>query len=45
MGYGMGNLEIVQHDGRGHLSFEERPYVVMNDSAYVDLGSFDKPLP
>ena len=44
MGYGMGNLEIVQHDGNGHLSFEERPYVVMNDQAFVDLGSFEKPL-
>jgi len=44
MGYGMGNLEIVQHDGNGHLRFEERPYVVMNDRAFVDLGSFEKPL-
>jgi len=38
MGYGMGNLEIVRHDGEGNLVFESRPYVVMNDSAYVDLG-------
>lgn len=45
MGYGMGNLEIVQHDGKGHLSFEERPYVVMTDRAFVDLGRFEKPLP
>lgn len=45
MGYGMGNLEIVQHDGQGHLSFEERPYVVMKDQAFVDLGRFEKPLP
>lgn len=38
MGYGMGSLQIVEHDGNGKLSFEERPYVVMVDSAYVELG-------
>ena len=25
-------------DGKGKLSFEDRPYVIMNDQAYVDLG-------
>jgi tetratricopeptide (TPR) repeat protein len=40
MGYGMGKLEIVAHDGRGALSFEERPFVVMNDRAFVDLGTY-----
>ena len=44
MGYGMGKLEVIQHDGRGGLKFEERPYVVMNDRAFVDLGTIDKPL-
>ena len=39
MGYGMGKLEIVDHDGKGGLSFEERPYVVMKDHAFVDLGT------
>ena len=38
MGYGMGKLQIVRHDGKGGLSLEDRPFVVMNDSAYVDLG-------
>ena len=38
MGYGMGSLQIIQHDGKGGLSFEDRPYVVMTDRAYVDLG-------
>jgi len=38
MGYGMGKLEIIDHDGNGNLTFEERPYLVMVDSAYVDLG-------
>jgi tetratricopeptide (TPR) repeat protein len=40
MGYGMGLLQIVRHDGKGKLAFEDRPYVIMNDHAYVDLGSY-----
>jgi tetratricopeptide (TPR) repeat protein len=43
MGYGMGKLEVLEHDGKGHIEFEERPFVVMVDRAYVDLGSVDKP--
>jgi len=39
MGYGMGKLEVIRHDGRGGLTFEERPFVVMVDQAYVDLGT------
>jgi tetratricopeptide (TPR) repeat protein len=44
MGYGMGQLEILQHDGQGDLMFEERPYIVMQDGAYVDLGIVEQPL-
>jgi len=40
MGYGMGKVQIVEHDGSGKLSFDERPFVVMVDRAFVDLGSF-----
>ena len=43
MGYGMGKLQIIEHDGQGDLPFEERPFVVMNDGAYVDLGSVATP--
>jgi hypothetical protein len=39
MGYGMGKLEIIDHDGRGGLMFEERPFVVMVDHAFVELGT------
>jgi hypothetical protein len=39
MGYGMGKLEIIDHDGRGGLTFEEREFVVMADHAFVDLGT------
>jgi hypothetical protein len=45
MGYGMGKLEVIDHDGQGHVSFEERPFVVMKDRAFVDLGSVEKPKP
>ncbi len=38
MGYGMGKVEILKHDGKGTFRFEERPFVVMNDQAYVNLG-------
>lgn len=41
MGYGMGKLEIIDHDGKGALKFIERPYVVMVDRAYLDLGTVD----
>jgi hypothetical protein len=40
MGYGMGLLEVQKFDGKGGLAFEDRPYVIMNDHAYVDLGSY-----
>ena len=39
MGYGMGKLEVIDHDGNGNLTFEERPFIVMVDSAFVDLGT------
>jgi len=39
MGYGMGKLEIIENDGKGGLTFEERPFVVMTDHAFVDLGT------
>jgi tetratricopeptide (TPR) repeat protein len=39
MGYGMGKVEIIDHDGHGGLTFDERPFVVMNDQAFVELGA------
>lgn len=44
MGYGMGKLEIVEHDGAGGIKLEERPFVVMTDRAFVDLGVVNGPL-
>ena len=45
MGYGMGALQIIEHDGQGRFAFAERPYVVMKDGAFVDLGVVTAPLP
>jgi tetratricopeptide (TPR) repeat protein len=39
MGYGMGKLQIIDHDGNGKLVIEERPFVVMVDQAFVNLGT------
>jgi hypothetical protein len=44
MGYGMGKLQIIEHDGKGSLRFEERPFIVMVDGAFVDLGRVPGPL-
>lgn len=43
-GYGMGKVQIIEHDGRGRLSFDERPFVVMKDLAVVNLGDVTGPL-
>ncbi|MCE9573353.1 MAG: hypothetical protein K8W52_09365 [Deltaproteobacteria bacterium] len=38
MGYGMGLLEVMRFDGK-KLGFEARPFIVMNDQAFVELGT------
>ena len=38
MGYGMGKLQVVEHDGKGGLEFAEHPFVIIRDEAYVDLA-------
>jgi Flp pilus assembly protein TadD len=40
MGYGMGLLQVQTFDGRGNLGFEDRPYVIMTNEAFVDLGIY-----
>jgi uncharacterized protein YfaP (DUF2135 family) len=44
MGYGMGKLQIVQHDGSGHLKFDDRPFIIMKDGADATLGELQNPL-
>jgi hypothetical protein len=44
MGYGMGKVQVVEHDGKGGLLFEEHPFVIMKDKAFVELGRIARPL-
>jgi tetratricopeptide (TPR) repeat protein len=44
MGYGMGKLQVVEHDGSGGLRFAEHPFMIMKDKAFVELGRVAGPL-
>ncbi|NVB83957.1 MAG: AgmX/PglI C-terminal domain-containing protein [Kofleriaceae bacterium] len=39
MGYGMGLLQAMKFDGKD-MKFDDRPFVIMADHAFVDLGSY-----
>lgn len=39
MGYGMGKLQVIEHDGAGGLRFSEHPFVIMKDDGYVNLAT------
>jgi len=39
MGYGMGKVEVIEHDGAGRLRFEQRPFVVLENRSEVELGT------
>ncbi|MFT5684899.1 MAG: hypothetical protein ACI8RZ_005844 [Myxococcota bacterium] len=41
MGYGTGTLQIIRHDGAGGLHIEARPFVIMVDDGWIDLGEVD----
>lgn len=41
MGFGMGLLQVIEHDGNGGLEIEPRPFVVMVERTMVDLGTVD----
>ena len=43
LGFGMGKLQIITHDGDGLLRFDERPFLVTRDRARLDLGLVTKP--
>jgi len=42
MGYGMGKIDLVGHDGKGNVSFDTRPFVISNENAAVHLGQVDR---
>jgi hypothetical protein len=39
-GHILGTLQIIQHDGHGGFLFDHRPFVISEQGAYVDLGSY-----
>jgi len=43
MGYGMGTLQVIEHDGKGRVRVDERPFVIMNAGARVPLGPVTRP--
>ncbi|MFT3926171.1 MAG: VIT domain-containing protein [Myxococcales bacterium] len=43
MGYGMGKLEVIEHDGMGGLRFVEQPFAIMKDKAFVELAVLETP--
>jgi tetratricopeptide (TPR) repeat protein len=38
MGYGLGRVQIIHFDGQGGIGLESRPYVIMADNAWIELG-------
>lgn len=42
MGYGMGKVQIMHHDGDGGVRFDERPFVIMKERAFVHLGVVER---
>lgn len=44
MGYGMGRVQVIEHDGSGTVRIEEFPFVIMRDKAFVELARLSGPL-
>ncbi|MEM6992156.1 MAG: AgmX/PglI C-terminal domain-containing protein, partial [Myxococcota bacterium] len=40
MGYAMGTVSAIRHDGQGNLTFIDRPFVLMEAVGSVELGRF-----
>lgn len=43
MGLGLGTVQVVHHDGKGKLVVEDRPFVIQNDNAMIELGTVTRP--
>lgn len=39
MGFGMGKVQVVRHDGKGGLTIEEKPFVIQTNHGDVELGT------
>jgi hypothetical protein len=44
MGYGMGRVQVIEHDGKGDVRVAEYPFVIMKDKAFVELARLTGPL-
>ncbi len=44
MGHTMASVHILQRDRSGELHTEVRPFIVMKDNTYVDLGTVKRPV-
>jgi len=42
MGYGMGTIQVIEHDGHGKLWFDHLPFVIMNDGGYLALPAVQR---
>jgi len=42
MGYGMGKVAVLHHDGAGGLQFEDRPFVALEDDAWLQVGELSQ---
>jgi len=43
-GYGLGEVQIIEHDGSGQLRFDDRPIVLLENRGKQDLGTVRGPL-
>lgn len=43
MGYGLGKVQVLHHDGAGGVHLDDRPFVAMDDDAWVGLGEVQPP--
>lgn len=39
MGIGLGTIQVIRHDGKGRITVEDRPFVIQNDHAMIELGA------
>jgi len=43
-GYGVGQVQVIEHDGSGQLRFDDRPFVLLENRGRQDLGTVRGPL-
>jgi hypothetical protein len=41
MGFGMGKVDVIAHDGSGNVSIDTRPFLISNENAIAHLGQVE----